>query len=712
VAAAYAIVGWLLIQVATQVFPVFHLPDWIDQAVVLLILLGFPIALVLAWAFDATPQGIVRTDAQDGADVQTSRRSHRAGIVVGLIGLMIAAIAGAGWWHVERGRLALSAAHDVPPAVSIATPSAAGVAAAKSRVIPALSLAMPPIPAKSIAVLPFENLSGDKDNAYFASGMQDMILTKLADIGDLKVISRTSTEKYASHPDNLKVIAQQLGVAAILEGSVQKAGNQVLINVQLIDAVSDNHLWADAYPRTLDNIFGVEGEVAQKVADALQAKLSPAEVASVAKVPTRNAAAYDSFLKAEYQFNRARESWLEPDFLSAEVDFRRAIALDPGFALAYARLAYCQLSRHWFSKPLTEAEMVDVKTSIDHALALAPDLADAHLARAYYDYWGFNHYDAAIAEFQRALQLQPGNAQAIAGLGFVSRRNGQWPQGLTYLQKAVLISPRDGMLRGEYGSTFTNLRRYTEADQQLRLALDLDPTNANTRDQLLLLRLFGFGDVAGARQAYTPPPGWRLSGVRITAGEILNVVNPRVYPDMFERHFDAALREWDTAPTGTPEDRLTGQVARVAIEIAAGQRAQAEPECEKLAPKFQAALKQQPDSLKLLQQSSWVNVCLGRNAEAVANARRAVALLPITKDSYSGADQLAGLAQIDAQTRSPDEALQVIRQLLAMPAGAVMSVERLKLDPVWDPLRNDSRFQALLRNANAVPADASSGALP
>src|SRR5690348_1586043 len=714
VAAAYAIVGWLLIQVVTQVFPIFHLPDWIDQAIVLLILIGFPIALVLAWAFDATPQGIVLTDVQDSADVQPSSRSHRAVLVVGLIGALIALLAGAGWWHAERGRLIAPAAHDKASTVSVATPSAAstaaGVSAAKPRVIPASSIAAQPIPAKSIAVLPFENLSEDKGNAYFADGMQDMILTKLADIGDLKVISRTSTEKYASHPDNLKLIAQQLGVASILEGSVQKVGNQVLINVQLIDARSDNHLWANAYPRTLDNVFGVEGEVAQKVADALQAKLSPAEVASVAKVPTRNAAAYDSFLKAEYQFNRARESWLQADFLSAEAHYRRASALDPGFALAYARLAYCQLSRHWFTKPLTEAEMADVKTSIDHALALAPDLADAHLALAYYDYWGFNRYDAAIAEFQRALQLQPGNAQAIAGLGFVSRRNGHWPQGLIYLQKAVLISPRDGMLRGEYGSTFTNLRRYAEADQQLRLALDLDPTNANTRDQLLLLRLFGFGDVAGARQAYTPPPAWRLSRVRITAGEILNVINPRVYPDMFERHFDAALREWDTAPTDTPEDRLTGQVARVTIEIVAGQRAQAEPECEKLAPQLQAALKQQPGSLKLLQQSSWMNVCLGRNAEAVANARRAVALLPITKDSYSGADQLAGLAQIDAQTGAPDEALQLIRQLLAMPAGAVMSVERLKLDPVWDPIRKDPRFQALLKGENAAPAGTRIGA--
>ena len=683
-ALAYVAFAFALIQVLDVVAGSYHWPSSAMHSVFGVMVLGFVIALVLAWYH-----------GEKGAQ-------RVSGPELLLIALALA-IGGGLFWHFERPPPAsnsVAAANSPDAVLRDQGQGASGIVSAQTI----------SIPAKSVAVLPFENLSGDKDNAYFASGMQDMILTKLADIGDLKVISRTSTEKYASHPDNLKLIAQQLGVASILEGSVQKVGNQVLINVQLIDARSDNHLWANAYPRTLDNVFGVEGEVAQKVADALQAKLSPAEVASVAKVPTRNAAAYDSFLKAEYQFNRARESWLQADFLSAEAHYRRASALDPGFALAYARLAYCQLSRHWFTKPLTEAEMADVKTSIDHALALAPDLADAHLALAYYDYWGFNRYDAAIAEFQRALQLQPGNAQAIAGLGFVSRRNGHWPQGLIYLQKAVLISPRDGMLRGEYGSTFTNLRRYAEADQQLRLALDLDPTNANTRDQLLLLRLFGFGDVAGARQAYTPPPAWRLSRVRITAGEILNVINPRVYPDMFERHFDAALREWDTAPTDTPEDRLTGQVARVTIEIVAGQRAQAEPECEKLAPQLQAALKQQPGSLKLLQQSSWMNVCLGRNAEAVANARRAVALLPITKDSYSGADQLAGLAQIDAQTGAHDEALQVIRQLLAMPAGGVMSIDRLRLDPVWDPLRKDPRFQALLKDENAAPVPVASEA--
>jgi len=667
-ALAYIAFTFALIQVLDVVADSYDWPHSAMHVVFGLIALGFVIALVLAWYHGE--RGAQRVS---GAEL--------------LLIALVLAIGGGLLWRFERA----------PNALAVAAQTRSPDAAQRN---PGATLLMTPIaaiPAKSIAVLPFENLSGDKDNAYFADGMQDLILTKLADIGDLKVISRTSTAKYQSHPDNLKIIAQQLGVATILEGSVQKAGNQVLINVQLIDARSDNHLWANAYPRTLDNIFGVEGEVAQKVADALKAKLSPVEIASVDKIPTKNAAAYDSFLKAEYQLNQARESWLEPDFLSAEAHYRRAVALDPGFALAYARLAYCQLSRHWFAKPLTTAEMADVKTSIDRALALAPDLAEAHLALAYYDYWGFNRYDEAIAEFQRVLQLQPGNAQAIAGLGFVSRRNGHWPQALIYLQKAVLLSPRDGQLRGEYGSTFTNLRRYAEADQQLRLALDLDPTNANTRDQLLLLKLFGFGDVAGARQAYTPPPGWRLSGVRITAGEVLNVVNLRVYPDMFERHFAAALHEWDAAPTGTPEDRLTGQVASIAIRIVAGQRAEARPDCEKIAPQLRAALKQQSGSLYLLQQSSWVNVCLGRNAEAVADARRAVVLLPISKDSYSGADQLAGLAEIDAQTGAPDEALQVIRQLLAMPAGAVMSVERLKLDPVWDPLRGDPRFQALLK---------------
>ena len=557
-------------------------------------------------------------------------------------------------------------------------------------------------PPKSIAVLPFENLSEDKSNAYFADGMQDMILTKLSGIGDLKVISRTSTAKYASHPDNLKIVAQQLGVASILEGSVQKSGNQVLINVQLIDAASDNHLWAEAYPRALDNIFGVEGEVAQKVADALKAKLTPAETASVAKAPTQNAAAYDLFLKAEYQLQQAQSSWVEGPFLAADADYRQAIALDPGFALAYAKLAYSQLRRSWFVKHLSAAELAQVKASIDRALALAPDLPEAYVALGYYHYWGFLHYDAASAEFQRTLQLAPSNSAAIAGLAFVARRTGHWPQALAYFEKALLVSPRDADLTGEYGTTYMILRRYAEAYRQLQRALAIDPANANAKDSLLITRLFGFGDAPGARRAFQPPPAWRIISSNQFNGEVMFIANLRTYADVFDRRYADALRAWDFAPTDTPEERLSGQVARVVIKLIAGQREATQPECAPLAPQVQAELGKLPDSLSLLAQSSWVDVCLGRNVEAIAAAKKAVALYPLTNDAYFGARQLTGLAEIDAHAGAPDEALKLIGELLAMPAGGEMSIQRLKLDPVWDPLRKDPRFQKIIADGEAA----------
>jgi TolB-like protein len=554
---------------------------------------------------------------------------------------------------------------------------------------------------KSIAVLPFENLSEDKGNAYFADGMQDMILTKLAGIGDLKVISRTSTDKYASHPESLKMIAQQLGVATILEGSVQKAGDQVLINVQLIDAASDNHLWADAYSRKLDNIFGVEGEVAQKVADALKAKLTPAESAHVAEAPTRNAAAFDAFLQAEEQAKKADASESQATYLAADTDYLQAIALDPGFALAYARLAYNQLNRHWFATPLTASQLATTKAYADRALALAPNLPEAHLALGFYDYWGFRKYAAANIEFKRVLALAPNNVNALVGLAFVARRSGQMAQALIYLKQAVAISPRDPMLLREYGLTFMIVRRYAEADVQTRRSLILSPESAGSYDDLLTIQLFGFGDADATRNAVKSLPGWRI-GATSGAGDVIWLANTRTYADVFARRFDAALHAWDSAPTDTEEERRTGKVARAVIKLIAGDRKSAQADCASLEPVPTAELAKQPDSLGLLQQLSWVDVCLGHNAEAIAAAQKAVEVLPISKDAFFGTYQLVGLAQIAAWADAPDLALKTIRQLLAMPAGAAISMERLKLDPVFDPLRKDPRFQKLIADGEAA----------
>ena len=681
---AYIAFAFALIQVLDVIAQRFRWPDQIEKLLIFALAIGFVVALILAWYH-----------GERGAQ-------KVSGTEIAILALLLAIGGGLLWGY---GR---TSSH---PAVTGAARDAAALKQHPASMAPARAI---PIPAKSIAVLPFENLSEDKGNAYFADGMQDLILTKLADIGDLKVISRTSTAKYESHPDNLKVIAQQLGVAAILEGSVQKAGNQVLINVQLIDAQSDNHLWAESYTRTLDNIFGVEGEVAQKVADALKAKLTSTEQQNVTAIPTQNTAAYNWYLKADYQAHKAFDAQDGAEFELAESDYRKAIALDPGFALARAQLAYWQMVSHWFVAPLPPDELAKIKATIDGTLAVAPDLPDAHLALGYYYYWGYRRYAEAAKQFERVLQLAPNNVEALGGLAFIERRRGQWPQALATLQRALLIAPRDSEMLGEYGWTLCIMRRYAEAEQVLMRALTMEPGKTNNQDALWTTRLVGLGDAQGARTAYIPRPGWRLDTAKnIAAGDVDGLVNPIVYPDVFERHFDKALLAWDSAPVSTDAERLTRRAARVAIEIIAGRQSAIQSECVQLKPPLEAELAKHPDAIGNLQQVAWVDVCLGRNAEAIAAARRASEVMSIAKDAYFGGYTLAGLAEVEAHAGAKDDSLKLVEQLLAMPAGEVMSVTRLKLDPVWDPLRSDPRFQALLtKSAVAPPVGGASGVSP
>ncbi|MGH8163424.1 MAG: tetratricopeptide repeat protein, partial [Rhodanobacteraceae bacterium] len=566
-ALAYVAFAFAVIQVLDVVAQRFGWPDQVEKLLILALAIGFLVALVLSW-------------------YHGERGAQRvSGTEIVILALLLA-IGGGLLWRFERAAPDTGSPDAAQRSPASANPDSSAFAASSGLRVASADVSAPPvsIPAKSIAVLPFENLSEDKGNAYFADGMQDLILTKLADIGDLKVISRTSTAKYESHPDNLKTIAQQLGVATILEGSVQKAGDQVLVDVQLIDARSDNHLWADAYSRKLDNIFGVEGEVAQKVADALKAKLTPAETARVAEAPTRNAAAFDAFLQAEEEAQKAVTSQSEATYLAADTDYLQAIALDPGFALAYARLAFNQLDRHWLATPLTAAQLATTKAYAVRALALAPNLPEAHLALGYYYYWGFRQYAAATIEFKRALALAPNNADALAGLAFTARRSGQVAQALTYLKQAVAISPRDAELVGSYGETFMLIRRYEQADTLLRRALVLSPDDAGAYDDMLAIKLFGFGDADATRKAVKSLPGWRIAYGNVLAGDVMNLANTRTYADVFARRFDAALHAWDSAPTDTEEERLTGQVARIAIKLLAGRGKQARPDCEQLAP--------------------------------------------------------------------------------------------------------------------------------
>src|SRR5260370_31992524 len=379
VAVTYAVVGWLIAQIATQMFPFLDIPNWIVRLVIVLIAIGFPIALVIAWAFEATPEGIKRTEIADAMPAGPGRRKHAWIYVVVVCCAISAALFFLGRYTVGNS----------------STPRQSEAATSSS------------IPQKSIAVLPFENLNDDKNAAYFADGIQDEILAKLASIADLKVISRTSTAKYKSKPEDLKTVSQQLGVANVLEGSVQKAADKVRVNVQLIDARADSHLWAKSYDRDIKDVFTVETEVAQEIADSLQTKLSPAEANTLATAPTKDAAAYDLFLKAEYEERLAENSIRPESYEQAAAWYQQAIARDPNVALAMATLLRNRMDLHWFFEQMSDTELAQVRSMAEHALALAPNPAEAHVPRGDFFFHCYRQYQPGRAEFEPALQIQP-----------------------------------------------------------------------------------------------------------------------------------------------------------------------------------------------------------------------------------------------------------------------------------------------------------------
>ncbi|PYM02233.1 MAG: hypothetical protein DMF13_06410 [Verrucomicrobia bacterium] len=435
VAVGYAVVGWLSIQVATQVFPFFEIPNWAVRLVVLLIIVGFPIALVIAWAFELTPEGIKRTEEADL--VYPGRSLGRAWIYV----VISAGLLSAGLFFLGR--------YTAPNENKIGN-----------------------VPAKSIAVLPFENLSHDPDNAYFAEGIQDEILTRLAKVADLKVISHTSTQRYKSSPDNLPQIAKELGVANILEGSVQKSQDQVRVNVQLINAATDAHLWADSFDRKLIDIFAVESEIAAKVADILKAKLTGAEQHAISMQPTRNTEAYQLYLKGRYFWNKRTG----PDLQKAIDYFKQAIEKDPGYALAYVGLgdSYILLSGFGAARPQDSFPLAEAAAK--KALEIDDNVAEAHTTLGFSLCVHHLDFAGSIREFERAIALNPNYATAHHWFGDGPLLAvGQFDRAIAEGKRALELDPLSVIITADLGADFLVARRYDEAIEQFHKAIDLDP---------------------------------------------------------------------------------------------------------------------------------------------------------------------------------------------------------------------------------------------
>ena len=554
-----------------------------------------------------------------------------------------------------------------------------------------------PLLPTGIAVLPFENLSADPENAFFTDGVQDEILNDLAKIADLKVISRTSVMQYKSGVKrNLRQIANELGVAHVVEGSVQRAGNRIRVSAQLIDAKTDAHLWAERYDRPLDDVFAIQSDIAKAIAGQLQAKLSPSQSRALAAASTRDPEAYDLFLKGEYQERQAESAENRELFDRAETFYRQALERDPSFALAYARLAYSRLNRHWFINRLNLAQLEEVKSNIERALAIAPESPEAYLALGVFHYWGHLDYDSALRALDRAIELQPSNSDSLTFRAAIYRRRGEWRRSLAESERALELNPRESFSSTDLGDTYLSLRRWSEAERALTRGLALDPHNINAGFHLADTYVNSTGDILRARRAWEgiPEGKGQVSPYGIV---ISQMIRETVYLDVLERHFADALKAWNILPTNTAEERLNKLKARVGIQVSAGQNGAAKSEAEQARALLEAQLaKRAPQDRTSLTELAWVYVCLGRNDDALRIAREATEALPIEKDALVGAYFLTGLAQIDAHTGQPQEAVKILRRLLTIPAGEYVSVTRLKIDPVWDPIRNDPGFQKLL----------------
>ena len=650
VAVTYAVVGWVVIQVAATIVPGLHLPAGLTTAVIVLTLLGFPVALLLAWAFDLTPQGLQRASLDQTGPCQP---------------------AGHVWIYIVIAGVLLS----------VGLFFAGRYTAVKQAIAPNN------LGAKSIAVLPFENLSNDQQNAYFTDGIQDEILTRLAQLSDLRVISRTSTEKYKSAPENLREIGKQLGVDHLLEGRVQKIGNAVHINVQLIRVETDEHLWAQSYDRQLNDVFAVEGEVATAIAGQLKTKLSGTEKQSLAAPATRNSLAYEAYLRGLACLNKAGAyAASTSDAITA---FSDAVRLDPQFGAAWARLSRAH-SFAYFRTDQTEQHREGARTALETAEKLGPELNETHAARGYYLYWVKRDYDAARIEFEQVRALFPNDAFGPFALAAIARRQGRWKESRALFDQALAIDPRNLDLLLETIGTAGAMRDWQAVQRYLAQALDVSP-----------------GDTA---TLVTEVAGLQSQGEVERAQVILDQLKPEDGNDtytfalslnaLFLRKYDRALA-WLTRQVEKPELQGTNlglfQVALAEVQRHSGNTTAAKATYQEARSNLEKVIPEQPDNTLLLDFLAFAESGLGDNERALAHAQEAVAVLPSTVDAYNGPALEEILTRIEARCGKKEAAIEGIEKLLkTYYAPPNLTPALLRLDPDFDSLRDDPRFQKLI----------------
>src|SRR5438874_3939748 len=658
-AVAYGVVAWFLTQLTTQVFPFCEIPNSAVRFVVIALAAGFPIAMLLSWIYELTPEGVVRTEDLQPTQARSIQRAAGRILDFIIIGVLLLVIA-----MLIVGRL------------------------------PFYRQTAESISQKSIAVLPFENRSEEKANTYFANGIQDEILTRLSKIADLKVISRTSTQHYKSAPENLPEIAKQLGVAHILEGSVQKSGDAVRVNVQLIKAANESHLWADTFDRKLTDIFSVESEVAKAIADQLRAKLTGKEEQVIAAKSTDSPEAYDAYLRGLAYSVKTGLNYA--DQIAAQSYLKEAVRLDPKFALAWALLSQVDaLGYVMLALQPTSALREEARHAADTALDLQPDLPEALYAKGWYHYGCLKDYDTAVRYFQRARQLSPNNSQIPEALAYVARRRGEWDRSEAYFNEAEQIDPRNVTLLTQHAFSYIFLDRFSEALRKLDQVLDITPNDVDTLAEEALTAQ-AEGDLTRAATLLNP--------LRPTANAPF-ALEAQVYQTILERQ-PARLIQRLKELLAEPDPALGYLNGELRFWLGwakdlAGDHAGAQETWRQARSELEPFLKEQPENFSLIGDLALTNMGLGDKAAALALAERAIAASPIEKNAMDGPMSLEVLARVAAQTGESDRAIATLEKVLSIPGAGAWTLNipltpaLLRLDPMFDPLRNDPRFQKL-----------------
>ena len=657
VAFAYIVAGWALAQGIAQVFPVFGVPNGIVRLIVVLIVIGFPIALIFAWAFEITPEGLKRAEEAD-AMPSSARPTNRTWMYIVVVG---AAISLALFF---LGRYT----------AGTKTPSSGGK--------------------KSIAVLPFASLSGDKNDAYFADGVQDQILTNLAKLSDLKVISHTSVRQYKTGAErNIREIGRQLGVAYIMEGSVQRARDRLRINAQLIDARTDTHIWAETYDRTAADLFAIQSELAQSIVTQLKAKLSPRQKAEIEERPTQDLDAFELYLQAKAIIDSYLNATdVRAALLQALKSLNEAVQRDPNFVSAYCYAARANDLLFFFDLDPTPDRISLAETAVKAALRLRPDSAEAHFARADYLFRCLRDYDRAMEELAIARPGLPNSTPFFILSGYINRRRNHFHEAERDFSTAFALDPRNPNAYNLLADTYLLQRRFAEAVHVYDNVLAAGEQAPIVRFRRAASMLYGTCDTGPLREILTKYPDMEFAGGQTPFRAWMSILDGN-YAEA-ERVLAASSRQ-DFQDIDFsfyfPKSWYQAMIARTKGDSARAMAAFRE--CREI---LAQRLIVKPEHARTIAVLAQVDAGLGQKELAVREAQHAIDLMPISKDIYDGALVLEGLAQVYAWSGDRERAIGLVQKLVTMPGYT--NYGRLKLHPLWSPLRGDPQFEKIVNS--------------